>query len=722
MNDYEYEEENLDDFMINTASILSEKNNPEKEIMLESLKQHLSSIINKQTEIQNFYKILNMVIFNPNSNKIKNKQCFKIYPVVFSFNPNASFYHIDYFLSSLNQAIDEENHSDFAYLSVIFSEVVLSFYEDEKMNKNLINKKFLLENNKKYKLYEKLLNYCNEKIKTNEKTEQTLGCLLLSELIEKCPIVKEDQYLDSLFKILSEYLEDRWFECKIDLLNCTISLIFAAEKKFKPYANICLFRVLDYLTEEEWIKRKLAINIVYTLIFYCKEEIMTVKDNVVEFLIALKEDPVDEVREVCLQTLEFLEEIDDLDDGVETPKIEQENRNKRINSTNNKANYHKVKIKNKNKSQNKNENNYKSKIDDKNNINNSGNINANKDKKNYKQVSNFKIHKAPNIFMIKKKAKEEYLKKKLLKERDFLEKKEKELNEKSKSNIDINFDNLSNNKTQQSNLKSKLKPKQNMTINQKIKDFMIPDEKRENINAEEDSNPIIKMNENSNPLSNENIKLTLNGILKELNQIQHGHSQLLSVLNNLQINIDNNYLDLSQRINNLEKYYSKNSYIQKNINDNKLENPKEEVKDFTPNKEHKEYKENKNINIDKIKSMFIHGHYNDALYEAKQNEKCLFKLLPHIDKNIIPNIDTDNLEDIINILNKKLSVITIGNRNVLNDILFFYINLTKSKINLKLIMQLNIKDSLEFFKNKNNNKLLKSDINNIDLILKSLKV
>ena len=269
-----------------------------------------------------------------------------------------------------------------------------------------------------------------------------------------------------------------------------------------------------------------------------------------------------------------------------------------------------------------------------------------------------------------------------------------------------------------------------MTISQKIKDYMIPDEKSENINTKENNNSILKMKDNSNQnlndneiaLSNENIKLTLNGILQQLNQIQEGHSHFLSILNNLQLNIDNNYSNLNQRIKALEKYYSKNSNIKKNNNANNSVNFKEEINVLTPNKELKEYKENKNINIDEIKSKFMNGHYNDALHEAKQNEKCLFKLLPLIDKNIIPKIEIDNLEDIINILNKKLSVITVGNRNILNDILFFYMSLTKTKINLKLITQLNIKDALEFCKNKNNNKLLKNDINNINLILKALKV
>ena len=97
-------------------------------------------------------------------------------------------------------------------------------------------------------------------------------------------MTKEEKNLDNLFKIIADYLDDRWFECKLDLLNCTISLIFTGEKNFKPYANLCLFKVLDYLTDEEWMKRKLAINIVYTLVFYCQEEILSVKDNIIDFL------------------------------------------------------------------------------------------------------------------------------------------------------------------------------------------------------------------------------------------------------------------------------------------------------------------------------------------------------------------------------------------------------------------------------------------------------
>ena len=98
MAEYEYEEENLDDFMIKASSILSEEDNPERETVIESLKQHLLSISNKQFEMQNFFKTLNLVIFSQKNKKIIHKQAFKLYPIIFSFNPNSSFYYIDFFL------------------------------------------------------------------------------------------------------------------------------------------------------------------------------------------------------------------------------------------------------------------------------------------------------------------------------------------------------------------------------------------------------------------------------------------------------------------------------------------------------------------------------------------------------------------------------------------------------------------------------------------------
>ena len=190
---------------------------------------------------------------------------------------------------------------------------------------------------------------------------------------------------------------------------------------------------------------------------------------------------------------------------------------------------------------------------------------------------------------------------------------------------------------------------------------------------------------------------------------------------NIKSNIDNNispFNSNSKNLNNEEKENEIKSYnngkISINNNQNNI-NKNKKIKVLSKKEE-----QNK---IDELKKKFVNGKYNEVLIESKENDNYLFKLLPFMDKNIIPKIEIVILEDIINRLNKKISIICLGTgRANINDILTFYIQLTKSKVNLKLITQLSIKDTLKFLKAKSNNKLIQNDINNIDTILKALKV
>ena len=381
-------DENLDEFIIRLSNALYQKNNPEISLILNSLKEYLLSIYQDKPEMENFFKTLYSIIFSekePNSKIIKNSKAFKIYPIVFSFNPKSSYYYIDYFLTSLQSSVYSENNiKEFSFLSTIFGEVIESFYLDNK-NKFLINKDMILDSNKKIKLYEKIFNFCNNNIKTNESAKQLLGCLLLNEFIEKCPLIKEEKNFVKVFKTLSEYLDDHWFECKLDLLNCVHSLIYIQGKKFSPYANICVLKILDFFTDEDWMKRKLAVDIIYDLVIYCKEEIIKVKDNIFDFLFVLKDDPIDKVSEICIKTLNLLEE----GDTDKNSDNDDNNFKKSINNNN---------LKNINVSQKISKENNKDKITKKKNVEDKKediqkSINKKeKEKENYKNINNININ------------------------------------------------------------------------------------------------------------------------------------------------------------------------------------------------------------------------------------------------------------------------------------------------------------------------------------------
>ena len=601
MSEDSYEEENLDEFMLKSSNILIEKGkpNPEKNSILESLKQHLLSIYSNKSEMDNFFKTLNSVIFSEDL-KLAHKECFILYPVIFSFNPKISLNYFNFFIDSFQICITEENKNFFTFLSEIFSEVLQVFYSDK--NKNIIDKKYLLDKNDKKIVFKKILNFCEENIKTNKKLEQSFGCLILTEFIEKCPLVKDEKNLEIIFKKISDYLDDRWFECKLDLLNCTISLIFSVETKFKPYANTCLFRVMDYLTDPDPLMRKLSINIVYTLVFYCKEEILEVKENIIEFLNALKEDENDEIKEICKKILEFIQ--DDSNNNV------------------NNINYKNKEKKNNNKV-----------------VKNSGKNNLNK---NYESP---------------KKAEKNYLEK-------------------------------------------------NKSINNSNKDF-------------------------------EEIDSKINLILSEINKIKQEQEKFQIELDILMQKEENNYNILNQRFKLIEQNNKpkKKKINRENISNNSSGAKKENYSNYTEysNYSHREkriikpkiflskqYEEKK---IELLKNKFMSGKYNEALIDSKQNDKYLLNILPLANKNIIPKIEIAILEDSISRLNKRIFILCMeGDGESINDILTFYQELFGSKIKLKIMTKLSIKDALNFLRTKGINFLGEDDLNNIDKIIDNIKV
>ena len=136
-SDQNSEGEELDDFLIKASSILNQEKHPEKRTIIESLKCHLETIFHGQSEMKNFFKTLNNIIFTPSKKKhskkkILNLKSFILFPVVFSFNPKSSFYYIDYYLTSLQSCLSEITNKDFPFLSKIFSEVIVVFFDEKK--------------------------------------------------------------------------------------------------------------------------------------------------------------------------------------------------------------------------------------------------------------------------------------------------------------------------------------------------------------------------------------------------------------------------------------------------------------------------------------------------------------------------------------------------------------------------------------------------------------
>lgn len=215
--------------------------------------------------------------------------------------------HVSRFLTILQSCIADENSMLFTFIANIYGEIV-----DKIINTNNINdnnyynhsnlKNLNISTSEKEKeingnlnlnsLYEMFQGFCIYNMKQDSKSNQICGSLCLTALIETCPNVLQPQYLKYLWENIVLFIDLPNYQAKSELLNSLISLIFAAENLFKPFATVTLYKILDYLTDNDWFKRKLALNVVYTLVIYCQEEIVSLKGHIIEFLKVLKSDKV----------------------------------------------------------------------------------------------------------------------------------------------------------------------------------------------------------------------------------------------------------------------------------------------------------------------------------------------------------------------------------------------------------------------------------------------
>ena len=321
-------ETNLSEYIKSTYTILNTPNTKTSQTTLESFKQYLPSTLENEEKAIELFNIISSFIFTSQETKKVIKEPFILYPIIYSTSPKLAVNYIDNILTLINSTIVDVNKPLFSFISQILGQIINSLYNGANSSSCNASTNTPLTETEQVSLYDKLLKFCLDNIKLNKKNEQTCGCLYLTELIENCPLVKEGTYLQHLWDTISVYIDDKYFFAKLEILNCLISLIFAAEQMFKPFANVALFKILDYLTDNDWMKRKLSLNVVYTLAFYCHEEIIPLKEYIIEFLNVLKNDKVPEVKEVCLQTLKFL-----LDDKNNTNEESISNNNQKVNNS-----------------------------------------------------------------------------------------------------------------------------------------------------------------------------------------------------------------------------------------------------------------------------------------------------------------------------------------------------------------------------------------------------
>ena len=298
--------------------------------LINNIQEKLSKLNPK--EMPPYLKLLSLFFFNQSQPEL-----LKIY-----------YQYLSPILSILQSLIVDSNNEIYSQISETFGEIVQYLMPNDisASDKELVSEE--------KESYEALQSFCIINIKIEQDINRIIGSLCLTKLVENCPFVLKKNYMKYILENIIENISKENFNAKYELLNCLISLILGAESLFCPFANMTLYKVLDFLTDKDWLKRKLSLNVIYTMIFYCKDEIISLKEHIINFLNVLKNDSIKEVREVSILILQMLEDnksIKTTSSGINTSKSGteiQENRNNK--KKYNTYNYQKVKIVKKNNS------------------------------------------------------------------------------------------------------------------------------------------------------------------------------------------------------------------------------------------------------------------------------------------------------------------------------------------------------------------------------------
>ena len=248
--------------------------------MLKSDQDLLKQLIKESCEAENKFNFILSVIEENIKQNIHIKEQIRILPMLIESSTRICL-NLSRILGLLNQTIIEENNKFSSNVADSFGCIVLNCW-----------KQTIISEEDKREAYENLQNFCFNNLKQDYKYAQVCGSLCLSRLIENCPLILSKNNMKCIWENIMNFLEKTNFSATSELLDTLISLIFAVENLFKPYATITLYKVLDYITDNDWIKRKLAIDIIYTLANYSPKEVLPLKAQIIDFLSALKTDKV----------------------------------------------------------------------------------------------------------------------------------------------------------------------------------------------------------------------------------------------------------------------------------------------------------------------------------------------------------------------------------------------------------------------------------------------
>lgn len=152
--------------------------------------------------------------------------------------------------------------------------------------------------------------FCIYNMKQSKEMLQLCGVKCLYKLIEQLNyFVNSEKYMKYLYEKLILFLENENFVFKCEILMALSLLIKkCGGEKFSSFANITLYKILDFIAVNDNSIIKEALNIIKLLLIECKGEIISLKSQIEECLSVLVKKEDKEIKNECQRILTLLQQ------------------------------------------------------------------------------------------------------------------------------------------------------------------------------------------------------------------------------------------------------------------------------------------------------------------------------------------------------------------------------------------------------------------------------
>ena len=295
--------------------------NEQIEISPNLLLNYYNLITNNITDINTTIYILHLLSREINkSNLVEQKILLSLLHEFFVpfFNSDISltFPYLNRILTTIQSNI--QSNVPPVFIGEIFKKIIFYlFFDEDKQIKEPINKKN----------FEICQGFCLYNMKLNNKNNQIVGTICLNILLNEIDysFLNQNNFVYYIWANISFFLEQPNFFPNNYLLKYIYDFISKFKEIFKPFVEVVIYKILEFIDNTDGNIRKSSLNILGLLISFYPSEIEKIKNLIMKLLLILHKDKDENIRIKSIYIYNKFKAQFNSNNNIQKPKSKKSN-------------------------------------------------------------------------------------------------------------------------------------------------------------------------------------------------------------------------------------------------------------------------------------------------------------------------------------------------------------------------------------------------------------